>query len=67
MAATGNQVAYNEILVARCADGRMVEYGGVVDVLLLMKQLGAIPAGPGQPGIEGPRDGGSEPQPTSLA
>jgi steroid delta-isomerase-like uncharacterized protein len=50
--ATGKQVAYNEILIARFADGRIAEYWGVVDVLSLMKQLGAIPAAPGQPGID---------------
>jgi steroid delta-isomerase-like uncharacterized protein len=59
--ATGKQVAYNEITIARFADGRIVEYWGVVDVLSLMRQLGAIPAGPGQPGIDSSRDAASEP------
>ena len=37
------------------------------DTLGLLQQLGAIPAGPGQPGIDVSRDAASEPQPTSLA
>jgi steroid delta-isomerase-like uncharacterized protein len=53
--ATGKQVAYDEIMIARFADGRIVEYWGVVDVLSLMKQLGASPAGPGQPSIDASR------------
>lgn len=65
--ATGKQVAYNEIMIARFADGRIVEYWGVVDVLSLMTQLGAIPAGPEQPGIDAARDAASEPQPARLA
>lgn len=48
--ATGKQVAYNEIVIARFADGRIIETWGVVDVLSLMKQLGAVPEGPRQPG-----------------
>jgi steroid delta-isomerase-like uncharacterized protein len=54
--ATGKQVAYDEIMIARFADGRIVEYWGVVDVLSLMKQLGASPAGPGRPGIDASRE-----------
>lgn len=50
--ATGKKVAYNEITIARFAEGRIIETWGVVDVLSLMKQLGAIPARPGQPGVE---------------
>jgi steroid delta-isomerase-like uncharacterized protein len=46
--ATGKNVAYNEITIARFGDGRIVETWGVVDVLSLMKQLGAIPADFGQ-------------------
>jgi hypothetical protein len=44
--ATGKQVAYNEITVSRFADGRIVEAWAVVDILSVMKQLGAIPTGP---------------------
>jgi steroid delta-isomerase-like uncharacterized protein len=40
---TGKSVTYNEIFIARFADGRIAETWGVVDVLSQMKQLGAIP------------------------
>jgi steroid delta-isomerase-like uncharacterized protein len=65
--ATGKQVAYNEIVIARFADGRIVESWGVVDVLSLMRQLGAIPAGPGQPESGARREATSEPQPSGMA
>jgi predicted ester cyclase len=42
---TGNSVSYNEIFIFRFAEGRVIETWGVVDVLSLMRQLGAIPAG----------------------
>jgi predicted ester cyclase len=41
---TGKSVTYNEIFIARFANGRIVETWGVVDVLSQMKQLGVIPA-----------------------
>ena len=41
---TGKPVTYNEIFIARFANGRIVETWGVVDVLSQMKQLGVIPA-----------------------
>jgi steroid delta-isomerase-like uncharacterized protein len=41
---TGKSVTYNEIIIARFADGRIAETWGVVDVLAQMRQLGAIPA-----------------------
>jgi hypothetical protein len=63
--ATGKKVAYNEIIIARFANGRIVETWGVVDVLSLMKQLGALPDGLGGPGVEAARDAASQPQPTS--
>jgi steroid delta-isomerase-like uncharacterized protein len=40
---TGKSVTYNEIFIARFADGRIAETWGVVDVLTQMKQLGAVP------------------------
>ncbi len=40
---TGKSVTYNEIFIARFADGRIAETWGVVDVLSQMKQLGVIP------------------------
>ena len=41
---TGKSITYNEIFIARFADGRIAETWGVVDVLSQMRQLGAIPA-----------------------
>jgi len=43
---TGKSVTYNEIFIARFADGRIAETWGVVDVLSQMRQLGAIPEAP---------------------
>ena len=40
---TGKTVAYDEIFIFRCADGRIAETWGVVDVISQMKQLGLIP------------------------
>jgi predicted ester cyclase len=42
---TGKAVTYNEIFIARFADGQIAETWGVVDVLAQMRQLGAIPGG----------------------
>jgi len=52
---TGKSVTYNEIFVARFADGRIAETWGVVDVLSQMRQLGVIPAAPDQPDVEATR------------
>jgi steroid delta-isomerase-like uncharacterized protein len=41
---TGKSVTYNEIFIARFANGRIAETWGVVDVLSQMRQLGVIPA-----------------------
>jgi steroid delta-isomerase-like uncharacterized protein len=41
---TGRSVTYNEIFIARFADGRVAEIWGVVDVFSQMRQLGVIPA-----------------------
>ncbi|MBF8185945.1 ester cyclase [Nonomuraea sp. K274] len=41
---TGKSVAYNEIFIARFADGRIAEIWGVVDVFTQLRQIGAIPA-----------------------
>ena len=43
---TGKSVTYNEIFIARFAEGRIAETWGVVDVLSQMRQLGAIPEAP---------------------
>ena len=39
---TGKSVTYNEIFIFRFLNGRIAETWGVVDVLSLMRQLGAI-------------------------
>lgn len=44
--ATAKRVEYNEMTISRLANGRIVESWGVVDVMSLMRQLGAIPTGP---------------------
>ena len=41
---TGRSVRYDEMFMARFADGRIAEIWGVVDVLSQMRQLGLIPA-----------------------
>jgi hypothetical protein len=41
--ATGKSVTYNEVIIFRFANGRIVETWGVVDVLAQLRQLGAIP------------------------
>jgi hypothetical protein len=65
--ATGKQVAYNEITIGRFADGRIVETWGVVDLLSLLKQLGAIPADPAPPPVDAAPHAAPEPQPANLA
>ncbi len=47
MPATGKQVAFAGIAMHRIAHGQSVEHWGVMDLLSLMQQLGALPA-PGQ-------------------
>lgn len=48
--ATGRKVVYQEIFVARFVDGLIAELWGVVDMLSLLQQVGALPAGvPGVP------------------
>ncbi|MGP3932098.1 ester cyclase [Nonomuraea sp. KM88] len=44
VAPTGKSVTYNEIIIARFADGRIAETWAVVDILSVMRQLGAIPS-----------------------
>ena len=41
---TGKTVTYSEIFIFRFAGGRIVEVRGVVDVLSLLRQLGAFPS-----------------------
>lgn len=41
---TGRSIAYDEIFIARFAEGRVAETWGVVDALSIMRQLGALPA-----------------------
>ena len=42
--ATGREVAYNGISIARFEEGKVVEEWTVMDMLALMQQLGAVPA-----------------------
>jgi predicted ester cyclase len=44
IAPTGRFITYNEIFIARFANGRIAETWGVVDVLAQLRQLGALPA-----------------------
>ncbi|MFI2374129.1 ester cyclase [Streptomyces sp. NPDC018964] len=41
---TGRTVSYGEIFIFRFAGGRIAEVRGVVDVLSLLRQLGALPS-----------------------
>ncbi|MEW2076609.1 ester cyclase [Streptomyces sp. NPDC013433] len=41
---TGKTVTYSEIFIFRFANGRVAEVRGVVDVLSLLRQLGAFPS-----------------------
>ncbi|MEU5774739.1 ester cyclase [Streptomyces venezuelae] len=43
VAATGKSVSYEEIVIARFVDGRVAETWAVVDVLSVMRQIGAMP------------------------
>ncbi|MET7338913.1 ester cyclase [Nonomuraea sp. NPDC005650] len=44
MPPTGKSVTYNEIFIARFADGQVIEVWGVVDVYAQLRQLGLIQA-----------------------
>jgi predicted ester cyclase len=63
---TGRSVSYNEIMIARFADGRIVEYWGVVDTFSLMKQLDLMPAALGQPPAERSHETPAEPEPSQV-
>lgn len=41
--ATGRTITYNEIFIARFAEGKIAEVWGVVDVYSQLRQLGVIP------------------------
>ena len=43
--ATGTHLRWGECHIYRVADGRIAEHWGVVDMLAILGQLGAIPAG----------------------
>src|SRR5262249_17529503 len=45
---TGKSVTYNEVIITRWADRRIVEPWAVVDVLAQMRQLGVVSAPPNQ-------------------
>jgi predicted ester cyclase/uncharacterized protein YndB with AHSA1/START domain len=41
---SGKQMRWQEVHFFRCADGRIVEHRGVFDLLVILRQLGAIPS-----------------------
>ena len=49
MPATGKHATWNEVHIARVANGMLVEHWPVIDQLGMLQQLGVIPA-PGAPG-----------------
>jgi predicted ester cyclase len=49
MPATGKDVTVTGIEVDRIVGGRIVEGYGVFDALGMLQQMGAVPAGAGQP------------------
>ncbi|MEU7858601.1 ester cyclase [Nonomuraea sp. NPDC049141] len=44
MPPTGRSVTYQEIFIARFADGQIIDIWGVVDIYSQLRQLGLIPA-----------------------
>jgi steroid delta-isomerase-like uncharacterized protein len=44
LAATGQHVSYQEVVIVRITDGMIVEHWAVADVLTMMQQLGAVVA-----------------------
>ena len=44
IAATGKQVKFAEIHIARMSGGKMVEHWGIIDNMAMMQQLGVIPS-----------------------
>ena len=42
MPATGNPIEYEEVLIFRLKDGKIVEHWAVADALSLMQQTGAV-------------------------
>jgi len=47
LAATGNEVETEGIVIHRIADGKIVEYWSVVDMARVLQQVGVLPAPPG--------------------
>lgn len=43
-AATGNPVTYEEVVILRFENGRIIEHWAVADALALMQGIGAVPA-----------------------
>lgn len=41
---TKNKIEYEEVIILRIADGKIVEHWAVADALSLMQQVGAIPS-----------------------
>jgi predicted ester cyclase len=44
VAPTGNKIEYEEAIVLRLANGKIVEHWAVADAMALMQQIGAIPS-----------------------
>lgn len=42
--ATGKQVTVADIHIGRIRDGKIVEYGGIPDMMGILQQIGAVPA-----------------------
>jgi steroid delta-isomerase-like uncharacterized protein len=43
MAPTGKKISYEEVVILRLENGKIVEHWAVADALALMQQIGAIP------------------------
>lgn len=41
--ATGKQVSYEEIVIVRLQDGKIVEHWSVADTMTMMQEIGAVP------------------------
>jgi predicted ester cyclase len=44
IAPTGKKITYDEIVIVRFKDGKIIEHWAVADALAMLQQLGVIPA-----------------------